>query len=379
MIGQRPVITSSEVEALRRDRSPARREAIAGKVAGMIDADLSERERALAAEILRRFVRDEIEQVRLAVAKAVAASPYLPADVARTLAEDVERVALPILEFSPVLTPQDLVQLLKNTSPAHAEAIASRATVPAMVADAVLETGHRSAIARLINNGGADISEATLRLAVERHGQDDAVGRALVLRPNLPQSVRAAIERAAQAHVGSYLRRYLNLPEQVIVEGLEQATAARAAPPVGEAGPANVAGTGPKEETLPSLVPQGETAESYAKKLAYSGGISNETIMHALCTGERDFVETAIALRTGLAADVVRERVFGTDVELRRAVMNRAGIIEDDIPVMLAVLDIRDIDDPVVYQMAAITAANAASRNRSAAWARVARKITKIH
>ena len=28
MIGQRPVITSSEVEALRRDRSPARREAI---------------------------------------------------------------------------------------------------------------------------------------------------------------------------------------------------------------------------------------------------------------------------------------------------------------------------------------------------------------
>jgi|JI10StandDraft_1071094.scaffolds.fasta_scaffold245710_2 uncharacterized protein (DUF2336 family) len=376
MIGQRPVITSSEVEALRRDRSPARREAIAGKVAGMIDADLSERERALAAEILRRFVRDEIEQVRLAVAKAVAASPYLPADVARTLAEDVERVALPILEFSPVLTAQDLVQLLKHTTPAHAEAIASRASIPAVVADAVLETGHRTAIARLINNGGADLSETTLRLAAERHGQDDAVGRALVLRPNLPQSVRAAIERAAQAHVGSYLRRYLNLPEQVIVEGLEQATAAKAAPPVGEAGPANGA---PKEETLPSLVPQGETAESYAKKLAYSGGISNETIMHALCTGERDFVETAIALRTGLAADVVRERVFGTDVELRRAVMNRAGIIEDDIPVMLAVLDIRDIDDPLVYQMAAITAANAASRNRSAAWARVARKITKIH
>lgn len=378
MIGQRPVITSSEVEALRRDRSPARRESIAGKVASMIDADLSERERALAAEILRRFVRDEIEQVRLAVAKAVAASPYLPADVARTLAEDVERVALPILEFSPVLTAQDLVQLLKNSPPAHAEAIASRASVPAVVADAVLETGHRTAIARLINNGGADISETTLRVAAERHGQDDAVGRALVLRPNLPQSVRAAIERAAQAHVGSYLRRYLNLPEQVIVEGLEQATAAKAVPAVGEAGPAR-AGAGRKEETLPSLVPQGETAESYAKKLAYSGGISNETIMHALCTGERDFVETAIALRTGLAADVVRERVFGTDVELRRAVMNRAGIIEDDIPVMLAVLEIRDIGDPVVYQMAAITAANAASRNRSAAWARVARKITKIH
>lgn len=376
MIGQRPIITSSEVEALKRDRSPARREAIAGKVAGMIDANLSERERVLAAEILRRFVRDEIEQVRLAVAKAVAASPYLPADVARTLAEDVERVALPVLEFSPVLTEQDLIQLVKKSTASKVEAIASRASVPAAVADAVLETGHRSAIARLINNGGADLSETSLRIAVERHGDDDAVGRALVLRANLPQSVRAAIERAAQAHVGSYLRRYLNLPEQVIVEGLEQATAAKAA--IGEAGPAD-GGASDKDATLPSLVPQGETPESYAKKLAYSGGISNETIMHALCTGERDFVETAIALRTGLAPDVVRERVFGIDQELRRAVMNRAGIIEDDIPVMLAVLDIKDIDDPVVYQMAAINAANAASRNRSAAWARVARKITKIH
>ncbi len=375
MIGQRPIITSSEVEALRRDRSPARREVIAGKVAGMIDASLSERERALAAEILRRFVRDEIEQVRLAVAKAVAASPYLPADVARTLAEDVERVALPVLEFSPVLSEQDLVQLVKKSTPAKAEAIASRASVPAAVAEAVIETGHRSAIARLINNGGADLSETSLRIAVERHGDDDAVGRALVLRANLPQSVRAAIERAAQAHVGSYLRRYLNLPEQVIVDGLEQATAAKATTDQ----PAGAAGGNDKDATLPSLVPQGETPESYAKKLAYSGGISNETIMHALCTGERDFVETAIALRTGLAPDVVRERVFGADQELRRAVMNRAGIIEDDIPVMLAVLDIKDIDDPVVYQMAAITAANAASRNRSAAWARVARKITKIH
>lgn len=373
MIGQRPVITASEVEALRRDRSPARRESIAGKVAGMIDADLTERERAHAAEILRRFVRDEIEQVRLAVAKAVAASPYLPADLARTLAEDVERVALPVLEFSPVLSDGDLIQLLKKSTPAKAEAIAGRGSVSIAVADAVVETGHRGAIARLIGNGGADVSEQALRLAVERHGADDAIGRAVVARPSLPASVKAAIERAAQAHVGSYLRRFLNLPEKVIVEGLEQASAAKAASGGPAAPPAQPA------TTLPSLVPEGDTAESYARKLAYSGGISNETIMHALCTGEREFVETAIALRTGLSRDVVRERVFGADIDMRRSVMSRAGIIEDDIPVLMAVLEIKDIGDPVVYQMAAINAAAAAARNRSAAWARVARKITRIH
>ena len=126
-------------------------------------------------------------------------------------------------------------------------------------------------------------------------------------------------------------------------------------------------------------MPQDETAESFARKLAYSGGISNENIMHALCTGEREFVETAIALRTSLSRDVVRQRLFGDDIQLRRGLLNRAGIIEDDIPVMLAVLDVRTIEDPVVYQMAAITAAAQASKGRSAAWSKVARKLTKIH
>lgn len=382
MIGQRPVITFGDVEALRRDRSPSRREAIAGKVAGLIDADLSERERALAGEILRRFVRDEIEAVRLAVAKAVAASPHLPADVARTLANDVERVSLPILEFSPVLSEEDLIRLLKGASAAKATAIAGRGTVSAKVADAVLETGHTGAIARLIGNTGAAMSESALRLAVERHGGDDAVGRALVDRPRLPDSVRAAIERAARAHVGSYLRRYLNLPEAVIAEGLDRAATAK--PP--DAAAANAAPTGDgaaggasQPETLPVLVPPDETAESYARKLAYSGGISNENIVHALCTGEREFVETAIALRTNLSRDVVHQRLFGEDVELRRGLLTRAGIIEEDIPVMLAVLDVRDIPDPIVYQMAAITAAAGAAKGRSPAWAKVARKLTKIH
>jgi uncharacterized protein (DUF2336 family) len=386
MIGQRPVITSSEVEALRIDRSPPRREAIAGKVAGLIDADLTDRERALAGEILRRFVRDEIEAVRLAVVKAVAASPHLPSDVARTLASDVERVSLPILEFSPVLTEADLIQLLNGSSAAKAAAIAARSTVTMAVADAVIETGHTGAIARLIGNSGAAVSETALRLAVERHGQDDAVGHALVARPVLPDSVRAAIERAAKAHVGSYLRRYLNLPESVIAEGLNRTGTANPADANGANGkPANGKPPGDTPvaakpaDTLPSLVPPDETAESFARKLAYSGGISNENIMHALCTGERDFVETAIALRTSLSRDVVRQRLFGEDVQLRRGVLTRAGIIEEDIPVMLAVLDVRNIEDPVIYQMAAISAAAGAARGRSSAWSKVARKITKIH
>lgn len=375
MIGQRPVISLSDVEALRRDRSPQRREAMAGKVAGLIDADLNESERALAGEILRRFVRDEIEAVRLAVAKSVASSPHLPSDVARTLAGDVERVALPILEFSPVLSEDDLVNLLRGSSAAKAAAIAGRGTVSARVADAVLETGHTGAIARLIGNAGASMTEGALQIAVERHGADDAVGRALVARPQLPDSVRAAIERAAKAHVGTYLRRYLNLPEAVIAEGLDRS----AAQPAANGGAGKQADESKPADTLPSLVPQDETAESFARKLAYSGGISNENIMHALCTGEREFVETAIALRTSLSRDVVRQRLFGDDIQLRRGLLNRAGIIEDDIPVMLAVLDVRTIEDPVVYQMAAITAAAQASKGRSAAWSKVARKLTKIH
>jgi uncharacterized protein (DUF2336 family) len=283
MIGQRPAISVRDVEAFRRSPRSEQRSEIAGKVAAALDAALSDRERVLADEIVRRFVQDQIEAVRQAVARAVAASPHLPADLARSLAQDVESVALPVLQYSPVLAESDLVAVLSNASPAKAEAIAGRATLSATVSDAVVETGHVGAIARLMGNAGAEVSEASLTRVVERHAAVPEIGQALVQRPQLPSGVRGAIERAAQAHVGAFLRRYLNLPEEVITEGLNEARAAAPESAATEAAP---------PAQLPPVVPPGR----------YRPGI-RAPARPARRDRERDGAACAVHRRTGLCRD----------------------------------------------------------------------------
>ncbi|MCK6449586.1 MAG: DUF2336 domain-containing protein [Alphaproteobacteria bacterium] len=368
MIGQRPAITVRDVETLRADPTPERRSEIAGKVAAALDAALTERERALVDEIVRGFVRDQIETVRQAVARAVAASPYLPADVARSLAQDVEEVALPVLQYSPVLAEADLIAVLRDASPAKAEAIAGRAALSSAVSDAVVETGHVGAIARLIGNANADISEASLTRAVERHAAVAEIGKALVQRPHLPPAVRGAIERAAQAHVGTFLRRYLNLPEEVIAEGLHDARSAAAAPEPAAEGE-------PPPERLPTVVPPGETGAGYARRLAQFRAIEDEMVLHALCTGELAFAETALALRAGISQESARLRLYSEDAEMRRDLLRRADISDEDALVFAAVLSIGNIADALVYQAAAVEAAKRAAAGRSTLWRRMAERI----
>ncbi|MDH3476613.1 MAG: hypothetical protein OEM59_23280, partial [Rhodospirillales bacterium] len=70
---------------------------LAGQVAG---GGLSEAERALAFDILRRMAEDVSVRVREALAEGICRAPDLPRDLALKLALDVESVALPVLELA---------------------------------------------------------------------------------------------------------------------------------------------------------------------------------------------------------------------------------------------------------------------------------------
>src|ERR1700754_4980451 len=57
----------------------------------------------LANDIFRLMVKDAEVRVREALAAHLKDGPHIPADVARTLAEDVDSVSLPILAYAEVL------------------------------------------------------------------------------------------------------------------------------------------------------------------------------------------------------------------------------------------------------------------------------------
>src|SRR5579864_7979975 len=132
-------LTKSDVERLLADPSPETRADMAAKVAREFRRGrLTGEERRIAEEIVRIMAQDAALRVRQALAEHLKESNSLPPDVARLLAADVEPVALPVLQYSTVLTDEDLLELVKGANSQRLTAIARRRTLSEPISDAVV-------------------------------------------------------------------------------------------------------------------------------------------------------------------------------------------------------------------------------------------------
>ena len=178
--------------------------------------DLNAAERALAEEIIQKLVNDEIILVRSAIAEAVAGSPHLPAKIAQQLADDIEEVAIPVLELSPVLEDQFLEAIIKSGATSKIRAISSREIVSENICQRIVESGQKGPVVRLLQNPGAKISSKTMITTVRVYGDDQRVEKAVFDRGELPDEVINTLCDLAEAHVVSFVKRYFNLPEHVV-------------------------------------------------------------------------------------------------------------------------------------------------------------------
>jgi len=149
------------------------------------EAPLSE----AAHEMLRLAVGDTAVRVRQTFAEAVKEATGLPRYAAIALARDFESVAIPILRNSPALMASDLIALVKLGTMPKQVAIAGRNDVPDLVAETILDAGNVEALAVLLENPQAKLSDALVRRAHEEFGHVDFIERALALRSGLPQDL----------------------------------------------------------------------------------------------------------------------------------------------------------------------------------------------
>ena len=115
-------------------------------------------------KILRVLAEDQTARVRRIIAEELKDSYHAPTEIIRTLAWDQEEeVAVPILEYSPLLSDSELVDILSTTHlPWVSEAIAKRKTVSETVGEAIVMTENQSAIFTLLKNSGANLSDDAL-------------------------------------------------------------------------------------------------------------------------------------------------------------------------------------------------------------------------
>ena len=183
---------------LAKDNDAGVRGGLAAKIARVapeLTADEQDKARNATYEALQLLARDQITKVRQVLAEALKDVAGAPPEVIKMLAMDAAlEVCGPILEFSPVLTDQDLIEIIAATPVAGGlNAISKRANVSENVADAIVGANDSSAIADLLANDSAQIREATLDDLIDRAPDVKLWHAPLVSRKKLPEGAASRL------------------------------------------------------------------------------------------------------------------------------------------------------------------------------------------
>ena len=111
-------------------------------------------------------------EARTHVAKLLAPLERAPGNVVVKLANDIFDVAAPLLEFSNVLSDDDLIEIIASQGEQHRVAIAGRTAVTQRVGEAIVEHGESASVTRLVTNSNAELGQSTLERLVERAASD---------------------------------------------------------------------------------------------------------------------------------------------------------------------------------------------------------------
>jgi len=138
-------------------------------------------------DTLETLARDQTPRVRAILAEEIKHLSCVPKTVIDALARDVEEVvAAPILEYSPLLSDVDLIEVIACARANHAiSAIAKRQPLSHDVSDAIVATLDVPAMTALLANPKASIREETFEKLVESAESVAELHHPLVMRSDL--------------------------------------------------------------------------------------------------------------------------------------------------------------------------------------------------
>ncbi|MCE2510608.1 MAG: DUF2336 domain-containing protein [Alphaproteobacteria bacterium] len=254
------------------------------------------RVRDLTLQALEVLMQDRLPRVRQMLAEELKATAHAPTEVIRRLARDSEiEVAVPVLEFSPLLTDADLLAIIA-ASPAEAAitAISRRDGVAEPVSDAIVETESVPAIAALLANPVAQIREDTLDRIVAKAPGIRSWHEPLARRPKLPPQI---LHKLTDFLAASLLQTLQNRGD------LDPETAKA----VAEALHDRIQQEG--SETMAGETDEKVQAEDEVRNLQAKGKLDEKAISKAVGEGRHFFVTAALAALGRIPTRIV-ERIL---------------------------------------------------------------------
>lgn len=275
--------------------SPQAKEQIARTIARLLP-DLVEHKKLelmhYTVQVLTILSKDQITRVRQIISEELKSFEQAPHDLMFSLAQDREpEVAAPVLQFSPVLTDQDLIDIIATSGMVEAvEAIARRKNLSGLVSGAIIGTRLPRALAALLDNHTATIDEDGFDVATDEVEANVDLHAVLVSRPDLPTRT---VNRIA-AFISEVLLETLKAHGKIsprVGKRLSEAIADRLENPSKD---------------------RERTRNAEASTLHSMGVLDVQAIEDALSGGDHHFVTQALALKAGIPIGDVK-RILNSD------------------------------------------------------------------
>jgi uncharacterized protein (DUF2336 family) len=321
MATTRSALTDADIHTLIKGVNVEERALAAHKLCRNIDrAELSDADRQQAHEILRVMANDVDELVRRAVAVTLKQSPIVPRDVANKLARDVESIALPMLNFSPAFSDEDLAEIVRLGGPVRQVAIAKRPDLSEAVTDALVELGGEIAVQAACANDNARFSDRMLQRAIDRFEDSESVLSAMAYRRTLPMAVSERLIEMVSDQIRDHLINTQALSPQVALE----------------------IAMGSKERATLDIVDQAGRAgdvKGFAAHLQERGSLTPSLLLRALAHGHMAFFEHGVAELAGVPHHRTWLMIHDAGPLGFRAIYDRAGLPPRLFPAFRAGVD----------------------------------------
>ena len=281
-----------------------------GRLVPTLSKDEADRLTSMAMEVLEILARDDLPRVRATIADEIKRADNIPRKIIRELARDVEEiVSAPILEYSPMLSDEDLLEIIAGGCVNGAlVALSKRKGLSTRLAEAVFNTRNVQAVAALLGNKSATVSNKTMdMIAVEAEGNVEWHAP-MVDRDNLPARViRRIATFVSAALMDTLIEKHRDQAD--LVETLRQTVRKRIE-----------RGDFAEEEA------DWEPAEERALKLFNSGDLTEDAVVRALERTDYAFVRYAIMHLSGLPFDTVSRMLNTGSGKAVTALIWKAGL-----------------------------------------------------
>lgn len=271
-----------------------------------------------AERILLRLADDTNLAVRRILSEEVCRLEGIPKPLILKLAQDIDDlVAVPVCQFSPILSDEDLIDLVASRgSSAARKAIASREGLGAEVSDTLVGTGDIDAIGALLRNKSAHIRETTLDVIVEQAEEVTSWHEALCDRPEITSSLALKLSSFVATSLIEQLAARQDLDADTVARLSTTVTRALADEAAGAA-PDDTMVDVPSEQDICAAI--GKRRESLLIRLIAARARTGSSVIRRIFAARIPKAIVALAWKTGLTMKTAEmlQRYPGTIADKR--------------------------------------------------------------